>query len=285
MTLWGADDALLEHARRVLGPIQVGAGSSSNFAELNRTRPLPRADYLAWASNPTVHGNTDDTIGETTEVSEDVLATIEDIAPETAFEIGPLTLASRFGPVATGPEAAEEKEPDPRQGGPIAAAWAVAALAGYLAPSVRALAFFEAFGPNGLVTLSAKMTPEGAVLRRLAGFRGSAARKLRWRHSPRARGILVEKDAHAFLCIAHCRSETIQLRLPQGDWRIERLAQGGFEPGQGVSLGTLTMEGFSVYWLSSGPAGSAGRHDRPVGEPARSVESRPANSPKASSYS
>ncbi len=100
LTLWDADDALIDQARLVLG-VPIGAGSATHFAELNRTDPLPSADYLAWASNRTVRGVTDDTIGETTETSDDILATIKGKAPWRPLHVGPLTLVARLNPGAT----------------------------------------------------------------------------------------------------------------------------------------------------------------------------------------
>jgi hypothetical protein len=250
VTLWGADDAMLVEARKALGSVPLGTGSASNFAELNRTHPLPAADYLAWASNPTVHGDTDDTIGETTEVCEDFLATILNVAPEGAFHIGPMTLGPRFNPVATTPEGRAGAKPDPRQISPIAAAWAVGTLAGYLAPAVRSLAFFEPVGPKGLISAAGALTPTGTALRRLAALKGRSARALRWPQQPRARGILIEGEAGASLCVTCCQREPVRLALPDRIWRAERLVQTGFEQEAERTGRILDLEGFSVAWLS-----------------------------------
>jgi hypothetical protein len=68
-------------------------------------RPTPaRADYLIFAATPTVHGDSDDTIGETTETLEDLIASYEAMAPDLNLHVGPLTLGPRFNPNATTPE-------------------------------------------------------------------------------------------------------------------------------------------------------------------------------------
>jgi hypothetical protein len=250
LTLWGADDALINEARLVLG-VPIGAGSAMNFAELNRTYPLPAsADYLAWASNPTVHGVTDDTIGETTETSDDILATIEGKAPGRPLHVGPLTLGARFNPAATATEGGTGAPTDPRQTGVIGAAWAVATLAGYLSEDVHALTFFEPFGARGLVSPSGALTPAGLALKRLAVFAGASVRPLRWSNAPRARGLMMEGKQSASLCIAHARKGRDSLRLPEGEWRAEALCPAGFSS-EAIAGGFLEVGDFSVHWLGS----------------------------------
>lgn len=253
VTLWGADDALIGEARRLLG-VPIGAGSATNFAELNRTDPLPAsADYLVWASNPTVHGVTDDTIGETTETSDDILATIKARAPGRALHVGPLTLGTRFNPAANAVEGHPGAPADPRHKELIAAAWAVATLAGYLSEDVDALTFFEPFGDKGLVSPSGALTPAGLVLKRLAVFAGASVRPLRWSDAPRARGLIMEGKQSVSMCIAYTRKERASLRLPEGEWRAEALCPAGFS-GDAIAGALLEVGDFSVHWL--GGAGS-----------------------------
>jgi hypothetical protein len=249
ITLWGADDRLIDEARRLAGA-PIGSGSPANFAELNRMEPWPlSADYLSFASNPTVHGSSDDTLGETTETPDDILATIRSRAPERPLHIGPLTLAMRFNAVATTPEGRAGAQPDPRQQEEIAAAWAVSTLAGYVSANVRALAFFEPFGPKGLISAEGALTPAGHVLSRLASYRGLATRPVRWPDAPRARGLFFEEGDRAALCIAYPRDEPANLELPDGEWRIEKLGASGFGPAEPSARRSLEAGPFSVHWL------------------------------------
>ena len=253
VTLWGADDAMLGAARDIFLKAPLGAGSPAFFTELNRTEPLPaQADYLSWPSNPTAHGVSDDTIGETTEVSEDILATIHAKAAARPLHVGPMTLRMRFNPVATTPEGRRGPPPDPRQGTIIAAAWAVATLCGYIDETVRALDFFEPSGAKGLIDEMGAVTPAGAVLSRLARQSGSLARALRWAGSPRARGLLIETSEGALLCVAYMRQDEVTLALPPRRWRLERLGPSGFWSAPPIGE-TLAMAGFSVAWLTAAP--------------------------------
>ena len=218
-----------------------------HFSEINRTDPLPAADYLAWASNPTVHGVTDDTIGETTESSDDILATIERKAPGRILDVGPLTLSERFNPVGASRAATPA---DPRQNEGIAAAWAVATLSGYISAHVRAVTVFEPFGPKGLMSAPDELSPAGLVLRRLAGFEGAPTRSVRWANAPRARGLLVLGTGRVSLCIAYARNDTARLVLPEGDWRAERLLPKGFSAAGPGGRMSLEVGDFSVHWLA-----------------------------------
>jgi hypothetical protein len=251
VTVWGADDALISQARALLPGIRIGAGSAAFFADLNRMRPLPTlADYLSWPSNPTVHGSTDDTIGETTEASEDLLATIVARAPDRELQVGPFTLGMRFNPVATTPEGRSGAPSDPRQKETLAAAWAVGSLSGLLSISVTALTFFEPSGPKGLLSEGGRITPAGAVLARLARLAGSPATSVRWAHAPRARGLLIESGPSVHLCIAYARGQADSLPLPQGPWRLEELTHSGFTTSEADLSGELAVSAFSVHWLT-----------------------------------
>lgn len=149
-----------------------------------------QASYLSWPSNPTVHDSSDDTIGETTEVAADILATIKQRAPGRVLHVGPLTLGMRLNPNETTPEGRRGAPSDPRQGQVIAAAWALATISGYIDPDVRAVSFFEPSGPKGLVNDESELTPAGAVLQRLAPLAGAPTSALAWERAPRARGLV-----------------------------------------------------------------------------------------------
>lgn len=251
VTLWGADDALIAEARAMLDGVPVGAGSPASFTELNRSNPPPlSADYLCWPANPTVHGVTDDTIGETTETSDDILATVQAKSPNHPLHIGPLTLGRRFNPVATNPEGRVGAPPDPRQGGTIAAAWAVATLAGFHSAALRAVAIFEPCGAKGLVSQTGEFTATAHILQRLAAFSETPTRALRWAHAPRARGLLIEASGARHLCIAYARARSETLSLPPGKWRVERLGREGFARPAPIA-DELQVADFDVVWLMS----------------------------------
>ena len=212
----------------------------------------PAADYLAWTSNPTVHGFDDDTIGETTEVLADVLRSAKAMLPRRRFQIGPMTLGLRFNPNATTPEGRRASaDPDPRQSGPIAAAWLAATAAGFIDEVVTTLSFFEPSGAKGLVDGAGRRTPSGHLLARLAALAGLDATVLRWEAAPRAAGILIETPAGKALCIAQARHETAILELPEGQWaQVEELTSEGFARRAGAPGRSVTLNGFAVTWVT-----------------------------------
>jgi len=250
ITLWGADDGQLAAARALAPGVAFGAGSPAFFTELNRAEPLPlTADYLSWPASPTVHGVSDDTIGETTEASDDIRATITSKAPGKPLHLGPLTLGMRFNPVASTLEGRRGAAADPRQGEVITAAWVIATLIGHLHPQLATVAAFEPSGPKGLIDEAGAMTPAGHALRRLARHSGRLALALRWANAPRARGLLIDVPGGAELCIAYARADLANLPLPDGAWRVERLLKSGFVDAGSLS-GSMTADGFSLAWLT-----------------------------------
>ena len=216
VSLWDADDAAVAAAREILPGTVIGAGTGAFFTELNRMTHWPAADYLAWTSNPTVHGSDDDTIGETTEPLEEILASAKAKLPVRRLQIGPMTLGLRTNPNATSPEGRRRSAaPDPRQGQVIAAAWLAGTVAGFLDPDVETLAFFEPSGPKGLIADDGAWTPAAHLLSRLSHCAGRPASALRWTGHPRLRGLLIEMVDHDALCIAHLRNERSPWRCPR----------------------------------------------------------------------
>jgi hypothetical protein len=248
VSLWDADDADVAAAREILPGAVIGAGTGAFFTELNRMTRWPATDYLAWTSNPTVHGSDDDTIGETTEPLEEILASAKAKLPVRRLQIGPMTLGLRYNPNATSPEGRRRSAaPDPRQGQVIAAAWLAGTVAGFLDPDVETLAFFEPSGPKGLIADDGAWTPAAHLLSRLSRCAGRPASVLRWTGHPRLRGLLIEMNDHDALCIAHLRNERVAVALPEGTWRsAEELTPTGFvdRPVDGFDIGP-----FAVCWL------------------------------------
>ena len=252
VTLWDGAQDLVSQARAVLPGVTIGAGTGAFFTELNRMAEWPDADVLAWTSNPTVHGFDDDTIGETTESLVDIVRSAKAKLPGRRFHVGPMTLGLRYNPNATSPEGRRRSaDPDPRQAGHIAAAWAGATIAGFLDPAVEALTFFEPAGPKGLVDASGRWTPAAHLLARLSPFTGRPASVLRWKGTPRAAGILIDTGSGSVLCLVHARAERVDLTVPDGPWHTtEDLGVDGFLARPGPAGNVVSLEGFGVAWLS-----------------------------------
>jgi D-apionolactonase len=144
VSLWDAEDATIAAARAAAPNIRIGGGTGAFFTELNRLSHWPAADYLTWTSNPTVHGSSDDTIGETTESLVDIIRTARARSSAARFQIGPMTLGLRYNPNSNTAEGRRmAAPPDPRQDEMIAASWAVGTIAGFLDSVVETLAFLN----------------------------------------------------------------------------------------------------------------------------------------------
>ena len=229
LSLWDAGDSMIAAARAVAPNIRIGGGTGAFFTELNRLSRWPAADYLAWTSNPTVHGSSDDTIGET----------IEPLASSARFQIGPMTLGLRNNPSATTPEGRRmASPPDPRQSELIVAAWVVGTVAGFLDPAVKRV------GVGQWVIF-----PAAHVLRRLSPYAGCKVSVIRWPGIPRAVGLLIEAPGEFVLCFAHPRDQEFSISPPPGAWsRAERLGANGFVY---IPLREFRAERFGVSWLTA----------------------------------
>ncbi len=249
VSLWDAEDSTIAAARAVAPNIRIGGGTGAFFTELNRLSHWPAADYLTWTSNPTVHGSSDDTIGETTESLVDIIRTARARSSAARFQIGPMTLGLRYNPNATTAEGRRmASPPDPRQDEMIAAAWVVGTIAGFLDSAVETLAFFEPIGPKGLLSEHGSFSPAAHVLLRLSPYAGCKVSVIRWPGIPRAVGLLIKAQGEFVLCFAHPRDEEFPISLPPGVWaRAERLSASGFVD---IPLREFRAERFGVAWLT-----------------------------------
>jgi D-apionolactonase len=250
LSLWDAEDSTIAAARAVAPNIRIGGGTGAFFTELNRLSHWPAADYLTWTSNPTVHGSSDDTIGETTESLVDIIRTARARSSAARFQIGPMTLGLRYNPNSTTAEGRRmASPPDPRQDEMIAASWAVGTIAGFLDSVVETLAFFEPIGPKGLLSEHGSFSPAAHVLLRLSPYAGCKVSVIRWPGIPRAVGLLIKAQGESVLCFAHPRDEEFPISLPPGVWaRAERLSASGFVE---IPLREFRAERFGVAWLTA----------------------------------
>jgi D-apionolactonase len=250
LSLWDAGDSMIAAARAVAPNIRIGGGTGAFFTELNRLSRWPAADYLAWTSSPTVHGSSDDTIGETIEPLADIVRTARARSSSARFQIGPMTLGLRYNPDSTTPEGRRmASPPDPRQSELIVAAWVVGTVAGFLDPAVETLTFFEPIGPKGLVSDNGSFSPAAHVLRRLSPYAGCKVSVIRWPGIPRAVGLLIEAPGEFVLCFAHPRDQEFSISPPPGAWsRAERLGANGFVH---IPLREFRAERFGVSWLTA----------------------------------
>jgi hypothetical protein len=153
----------VELARRILGELGApfGAGSDSNFCELNREQALGRlgieaADSLFWSVNPQVHAVDSWSVMETIEAQGATVQTARVFAGGRPLAVSPLTLKQRFNPVATGPEPepgpdALPPQVDPRQLSLFAAAWTVGSLSALAEAGAASATYYETVGWRGIM--------------------------------------------------------------------------------------------------------------------------------------
>ncbi len=252
LTLWDADDEAIADARRIFPQSRVGSGTGAFFAEFNRGMLPIGADYLTWSSNPTVHAQDDDTIGESIEPLIDIVATAKEKAPSQELSVGPLTLAMRFNPNATSPEGRRSEPPaDSRQYSVLAASWLLGTVSGLLDPMVTDVTAFEVAGQRGVIRSDGTLTPAGHLVARLAPLAGRAACRIEWEGDPRARGLMIETPNGRVLAIAYMRAEEVRLPLPNGVWRrAEELTAQGFVARPSTLSDTIEIDGFGTVWLT-----------------------------------
>jgi hypothetical protein len=154
--LVAADDRLVALVRRALDachvPTQVFAGTDAAFKELNRLPPAPSADGLAFPLSPTFHTWDDEFVMDNLRVVPEIVAQAVRIAGDKSVNVGPVTLATRYGPYPCGPAGADGLPPgvDARQASLLAAAWTVGCVAGIATGGASTVTMFQTTGWHGI---------------------------------------------------------------------------------------------------------------------------------------
>ncbi|MCJ1705297.1 MULTISPECIES: hypothetical protein [unclassified Rathayibacter] len=181
---------LLEAARRAAAErgAEVVGGVRSHFTELNRgADALANGEAsLAFSITPFMHDRSGHQLVESLGVQRTVVRDAAAIADGRRLHIGPVTLGARMNAVSTspfdpgaadidgsgyGPEIVPGAT-DERQHAPEFAAWVVGSVGALAVPGVASLAYFEQWGPRGVVT-AAGVTAAGTVLQWAAALTGS----------------------------------------------------------------------------------------------------------------
>jgi len=154
--------------------LPVGGGSRAYYAELNRASlPLEAMEFAAYTINPQVHAFDDRSLMETLSAQ---AVTAADAAAKTGLplSIGPVTLKPRLNPNApSGAVLSVADQADERQRTAFGAAWTVGSLASLCREPVRAISYYELFGPLGILD-GEKSNPLFDVFKEIAAFKGAA---------------------------------------------------------------------------------------------------------------
>jgi len=234
-------------------PGRVYSGADAFFTEYNRERPaFDLLDGVCFSINPQVHAFDNDSLMETLEMQGLVVEQARAIAGGKPVAVSAITARMRFNPNATGPE--PEPEPgelpsavDPRQAGPVFAAWTAGSLH-YMAISEAAeAAYYETRGWKGLME-----RPEGSplpdkfpsrpgqpfplyhVLKLFGEARGGRHAPLETDDKLAAIGGWLERPGGPVLYAANLRETDTPVRLSAPDLpsRLARLNEGNArEPG------------------------------------------------------
>jgi D-apionolactonase len=151
--------ALAVHGRltRTHPDAPVAGGTNGDFAGLNRARPDPSVlDAICYAVNPQVHASDDRSLLENVTAQGATVRTARSFADGRDVIVSPVTLAPRFNPAASGPEAPPPpgrlpSAVDPRQMSLLGAAWTVASIASLTAANADSVTWFETVGWRGLM--------------------------------------------------------------------------------------------------------------------------------------
>ena len=168
--------------------VPIVGGSRAHFTELNRERAriAPGLAGLVFSTTPLFHSLTTEQLVEALAVQRTVAEQAVSLAGGVPVHVGPVTLRPRFNDVATvrppvpadtdlargyGPQFAEAD--DERQDAPQLAAWTVASAAALAVPGIASIAYFEEWGPRGLVRADGTDRPIAAAVRALAALTGA----------------------------------------------------------------------------------------------------------------
>ena len=170
----------IHHAARRAFPGQVlGGGMASFFPELNRKRPpVALLDFVTHGFCPITHAADDLSVMETLETLPHILASGRAILGDSAYRLGPSTLAMRQNPYGsrTIPNPGRGRvcmtEDDPRQDGAFAAAWTLGVAAQIATAGLAVWTPAGLTGPRGLLRADGSLRPLGAVVAALAARAG-----------------------------------------------------------------------------------------------------------------
>lgn len=237
----------LSWTRMNLGKLNVpiGAGSDSNFCELNRDQALGRlelteADFLFWSMNPQVHAFDHMSIMETLEAQAATVRSARALGGDRQLVVSPVTLKQRFNPVATNSNEAatsDELPPqvDPRQLSDFAAAWTLGSIATLAASGVNAATYYETTGWRGIMErASGSPCPEKfpaqpgekfsvyRVFESLAGFTHCASANSSDPNRVIALSLFMEQSLRRIL-FANLTATDVQLKVQLPDGRQQAL--------------------------------------------------------------
>lgn len=148
-------DTALAPLKAAFPDTAVGAGSLTNFTELNRWPPRVRSDFLTFGNTANVHAADDRSVMQTLEALPDIFASAKALSPGLPLHLGLFAIAMRTNPYGATVQPNPDRlrlpmvQDDPRQGTEFAAAYAAAILALAAEAGVESVALAMTDGPLG----------------------------------------------------------------------------------------------------------------------------------------
>jgi hypothetical protein len=154
----------IESFRKVLPPVQIGAGTDHNFRELNCNRfHAEHVDFISFSIDPQEHAIDDLTIIENIQAQGDAVRSAREIYGESkAIHVSSLTLKKRFNPaatVSTDKILTNEQKADPRLQTPFAAAFSLGSIKTLATAEARSVTLYQTVGKQGIVSESGDKYP------------------------------------------------------------------------------------------------------------------------------
>jgi D-apionolactonase len=210
------------HADQLIERFPVGGGTVGNFTELNRNRPGPDAELLAYPICPQIHATDDLSLIENLAAQGNTVRTARSFAPDAHVAVGPVSLARRPDPFAGGKSGDGAGQPvgDPRQQSAFGAAWTIGSLKYLAEAGADSVTYYEAAGPFGVQDNQSMKFPLHGVLWRAGGFRGGDVLACTDEHPLRhvAIALRMNRDVRVLVANLLWREQRFSVRVP-GPWR------------------------------------------------------------------
>ncbi len=219
-------------ARGADGPWVV-SGTDGFFCALNRSAGVPLSrDGVAFTLSPTVHIADDTSVIANLAAVATVVGGARAIAGSRRVHVGPVTLATQFGPfaLADGSPDAPRIVSDPRQAALAGAAIAVGLVGGIVAGGADAATLFAAAGPSGM--MRSDVFPAYHVVADAAELAGAAVCPVDVPDPRIAAGFAAVRNTRFTAVIANLRPRRETLRiagLPEGRASVRMLDVATFQ--------------------------------------------------------
>ncbi len=215
----------------LVGSSTVGVSWTTNFVDLNRSRPQDETiQAVGFAINPQVHAFDNASMMETLPIHAEVVRSAREFLGERPLVIGPVTLSPQWvdgvdqpgGP----PAGVFPTYVDMRQGTMFAAAWTLGSLSYLSDAEAQSATYFETVGWNGVMDADdvsgrlagwpsqpGKVFPIYDLLQAVGEFSGGQVQELKTSDPLSAAGMILHKDGRWRALVANLTgvSQTVAL--------------------------------------------------------------------------